>query len=264
VSTATGPAGPTRPTGPAGPSGPAGSAGAGPEPRGTEPPLADASSVGPVGAGRRRFVDALRALVDVAVVGGPRAGDADLDQAAARLEALARDLGTDPGGDRSTRVRTEPLGGHPDYLPRSPLVGVASPLAPPFTWRLAEPGLVATGTFGAPYEGPPGYVHGGWIALAFDEVLGMANIAAGRPGMTARLTVHYHHPTPLHRPVVIGGGVARTSGRRTVTAGELRCDGRVCATAEGLFVTISPERAARYFAARRDRHDPEPPPTGHR
>ena len=37
------------------------------------------------------------------------------------------------------------------------------------------------------------------IALAFDEMLGIANIAAGHPGMTARLIVHYRQPTPLFR-----------------------------------------------------------------
>jgi acyl-coenzyme A thioesterase PaaI-like protein len=226
-----------------------------PAPAPGERTLADASSVGPVGAGRRRFVEALRALVDAAIVAAPDLDDGDLDAAAAHLEELAARLGVDVGAGRDGRVRTEVVAGHADYLPRSPLVGVASPLAPPFAWRAGPAGLEATGTFGAPYEGPPGYVHGGWIALAFDEVLGMANIAAGRPGMTARLSVHYHRPTPLHAPVTIRAAVDHSSGRRTVTAGELRGDGELCATAEGLFVTISPERAARYFAARRTRSD---------
>lgn len=226
-----------------------------PAPASREPPLADASSVGPVGAGRRRFVEALRALVDAAIVAAPDLDDAELDTAAAHLEELAARLGVDVGTGRGERVRTEAVADHADYLPRSPLVGVASPLAPPFAWRAGPDGLDATGTFGAPYEGPPGYVHGGWIALAFDEVLGMANIAAGRPGMTARLSVHYHRPTPLHAPVTIRAAVEHARSRRTVTAGELRCDGELCATAEGLFVTISPERAARYFAARRTRSD---------
>ncbi len=220
-----------------------------------EPPLADGSSVGPVGAGRRRFVEAVRALVDAAIVAAPDLADTDLDAAATHLEELAARLGVDVGAGRGERARTEAVAGHADYLPRSPLVGVASPLAPPFAWRAGTEGLEATGTFGAPYEGPPGYVHGGWIALAFDEVLGMANIVAGRPGMTARLGVHYHRPTPLHTPVTIRAAVDHFSGRRTVTTGELHADGQRCATAEGLFVTIGPERAARYFAARRSRSD---------
>ena len=33
----------------------------------------------------------------------------------------------------------------------------------------------------------------------FDEILGMANIASGHPGMTGTLKVRYLRPTPLHR-----------------------------------------------------------------
>ena len=47
-----------------------------------------------------------------------------------------------------------------------------------------SPGVV---TFGDAYEGPPGCVHGGFIAASFDEMLGFVAGATGKPGMTARL-----------------------------------------------------------------------------
>jgi hypothetical protein len=43
-------------------------------------------------------------------------------------------------------------------------------------------------TFGSAYEGPPGCVHGGYVAAAFDEMLGFVQSLGGNPGMTARLT----------------------------------------------------------------------------
>ena len=40
------------------------------------------------------------------------------------------------------------------------------------------------GRVGPAYEGPPGCVHGGFIAAAFDEVLGSTQSLSGSPGMT--------------------------------------------------------------------------------
>ena len=110
-----------------------------------------------------------------------------------------------------------------------------------------DDGVHAWGTFGTPSEGPPGYVHGGWVALAFDEALGMANAAAGHSGMTARLTIRYRRPTPLHVPVRLDARTQRVEGRRIVTVGTLHAGDQLTAEAEGLFVSISEDRAREYF-----------------
>ena len=138
---------------------------------------------------RARLAEAVRALID-AVMTTDGDDTALLLDVAAEAERLAKRL----GGGRDAGAGYRPRS-HGDYLPRSPVVGDASPLAPRIDWDVSDdaldgkPGIEAHGTFGAPYEGPPGYVHGGMIALAFDEVLGIANIAGEHPGMTARLTV---------------------------------------------------------------------------
>lgn len=62
--------------------------------------------------------------------------------------------------------------GDDSFLLHSPLVGPLNPLAPPLHLQPHEDGVSATATFGAAYEGPPGCVHGGFIAASFDEVLG--------------------------------------------------------------------------------------------
>ena len=106
--------------------------------------------------------------------------------------------------------------------PRSPLVGAVNPHSPPV--RLGVPrrsGRSSRGVFGAAYEGPPGYVHGGWVALAFDEVLGIANVASGYGGLTGRLTVRYRRPTPLHTELRFEAHTERVDGRRLVTVGTL-------------------------------------------
>ena len=87
----------------------------------------------------------------------------------------------------------------------SPVMGRANPLAPPL--RLAVDGQQVTGTatFGAAYEGPPGCVHGGYVAAAFDELLGLVQMLGGSPGFTGRLTVHYRTPTPLLTELTLTG-----------------------------------------------------------
>ena len=120
-------------------------------------------------------------------------------------------------------------------------------------WEIdADGAVVGRGSFGAPYEGPPGYDHGGWVACAFDEMLGIANIESGHPGMTARLTIHYRKPTPLFRPLRFKAWVDRLEGRRIMSRGELWDGDTLTAEADGIFVQPRPEVAEQYFGPRPD------------
>ena len=197
---------------------------------------------------RARLAEAVRTLID-AVMTSSGEDTALLLDVAAEAERLAARLG---GGRETDGVAYRPRT-HGEYLPRSPVVGQASPLAPRIEWDHSEtaldgkPGIEAHGMFGAPYEGPPGHVHGGMIALAFDEVLGIANIAAGHPGMTARLTIHYRKPTPLFHELRFRAAIDRVEGRRIISRAELWDGDTLTAQADGLFVQPSPERAAEIF-----------------
>ena len=66
---------------------------------------------------------------------------------------------------------------------------------------------------GRPYEGPPGHVHGGFVAAAFDEVLGFVQSTTGQPGMTGTLTIRYRKPTPLDTDLRFEATVQRVEGR---------------------------------------------------
>lgn len=130
-------------------------------------------------------------------------------------------------------------GGDPHALfEHSPFVGRANPLAPPIRLREAGGSVHADVTFGSAYEGPPGCVHGGYIAGAFDEVLGATQTLTGQPGMTGTLTVKYRNPTPLHREVRFVGELVKIEGRRIHTQGRLYFADVPCAEAEGIFVSI--------------------------
>ena len=124
----------------------------------------------------------------------------------------------------------------------SPFLGLANPLSPPLRLRVEDGGIVGTATFGSAYEGPPGCVHGGFVAAAFDELLGYAQIVGKQPGMTARLTVNYRSPTPLRTELRLAGRIDRVEGRKTFCHGTIHAGDVLCAEAEGLFVAMGGDR----------------------
>ncbi len=107
--------------------------------------------------------------------------------------------------------------------------------------------------YGYAYEGPPGCVHGGVIAAAFDEVLGFAQSLSGRPGMTGTLTIRYRKPTPLYTDLVFEGWVERVEGRKIFTAGVCKAGELVTAEAEGLFISVDFEKMAQLLKDRQAR-----------
>ncbi len=141
------------------------------------------------------------------------------------------------------------------FLDRSPLIGTLNPIAVPLrivTETDADGTVNAVGrvTFGSPYEGPPGCVHGGFIAAAFDEVLGVSQSTSGNPGMTVNLSINYRSPTPLRKEIVFRGRIESISGRKIFTVGTLHHGEILCAEATAIFVSMRPELFERLLKIR--------------
>lgn len=118
------------------------------------------------------------------------------------------------------------------------VVGLRNPLAVPLEVVQDKTAGSASADFelNALYEGPPGQVHGGVVALVLDQVLGEAAAAGGTPGMTGTLTLRYLLNTPLGA-CSAAAWVDRREGVKTIVKGELRrADGTVTVTAEGIFI----------------------------
>lgn len=203
-------------------------------------------------AQKRRLADAMRRVISDLVLSD--APEEELAGAADALDRYADRLASHP---RLKRVRGIPeaanAGNVAAFFDCSPLIGLANPLAPPITiGRSGEMTAEATVNFGSAYEGPPASVHGGFVAAAFDEVLGYVQSLGGNPGMTGRLTVHYRKPTPLHTDLRFEAQLIRIEGKKIFTEGQLYADGVLTAEAEGLFVSVSRERLEALAKQRKD------------
>lgn len=192
----------------------------------------------------RRMAAAARRLLHGMVM--TDADEATLTDAADALEALADRF--DRPGARSMHegFGEAATSGNPSgFFEHSPMLGVANPIAPPIVMRtIDEVTMEGEVTFGAAYEGPPGHVHGGFVAAAFDEVLGAVQSLSAQPGMTGTLTVRYRSPTPLHEPLRYVGRLDGVDGRKVLTSGTLHAGDRLCAEADAVFISIDFSRMA--------------------
>ena len=129
------------------------------------------------------------------------------------------------------------------FVDFSPFVGPMSPLAPPIEVEVRR-GSLGRVTYSLAYEGPPGHVHGGFIAAGFDEILGFAQGLSGQSGMTGRLEIRYRSPTPLRTPLVYSRASSRSTVARSPAGAHCTHGDTLCAEATGLFISFDPERDA--------------------
>lgn len=186
---------------------------------------------------RNEGVDAAVAAARRVVTSLLHAGDgtaAEMAEVARRLEAVADYLDEHTGGMDQRMVD---MWAGEGYTRHDPVTGPENAIAPPLHLAGNDDGSIeGVTTLGLPYQGPPGHVHGGISALLLDHALGVANGWAGTSGMTARLTVTYHRPTPLFVPLTVTARQERVEGRKIWTIGSIRAGDEVCVSAEGLFV----------------------------
>ncbi len=199
-----------------------------------------------------RLADAVRGVLHRLVQTSAPLGA--ISRAADELEDIAGRFEAHPHASIYEGFAESANAGEPfAFFDHSPMLGRANPLAPPIELWLEDGRIHGRARFGAAYEGPPGCVHGGFIAAAFDEVLGSTQSLSGAPGMTGRLTVHYRSPTPLGTELRFEGVLERVDGRKIHTKGWLWAGEVLCAEAEALFISIDPRRFAELKALRDDR-----------
>ena len=194
----------------------------------------------PVSAEQARHVEnlygpltrSLRTLIDVVI--RSEAEDSDvthahalIDQAAALLSSR---LDPEPFG-----VRTTVDGGILTW--GNVAIGMRNAIAPPLNVIHGEDGRVSTDvTLDAPYEGPPGHVHGGVCALVLDHVLGATAHRPGKPAFTGTLNLRYVAPTRLGK-IRIEAWIESETESKTIAVGRITDpEGVVTVQAEGVFI----------------------------
>ena len=199
----------------------------------------DTSDLTPRREELKALADATRLLIDRLVATDASseviaAATVDVQTAADRFEGYHQGSIYSFGESANAGGQDEALYDH------SPLIGIANALAPPIEMELVDGAVVGRVRFGSAYEGPPGCVHGGYVAAAFDELLGLAQSLSGAPGMTGSLSVRYESPTPLHTELRLEGRLVGVERRKIFTEGEIYAGDTLTARAEGIFISLRP------------------------
>ncbi len=163
------------------------------------------------------------------------------DDALARIEAGVRALNAEiadaPDLRRHGSAARSP---GPDSMlfERSPFTGRSNPMSAPLVLHYDNETKVTTGTatYDERFEGPPGLVHGGHVIAAFDDLLGVAQVASGFAGMPGELTVRMLGGTPLHTEIQYEGGITGSERRKIFAWGTAHANGTLIGRSHGIFI----------------------------
>jgi acyl-coenzyme A thioesterase PaaI-like protein len=97
------------------------------------------------------------------------------------------------------------------------------------------------------HDGSPGIMHGGIIALVFDEIMGYLQVFHDCHAVTVELTTRYRKPVPAGTRLFVRAAVEEDGERtlRTVATAHLGGpDGPLAAEARAVYVKVSDEHFA--------------------
>ncbi|MCB9395649.1 MAG: PaaI family thioesterase [Acidimicrobiaceae bacterium] len=199
--------------------------------------------------------DALRELTSRAI--GSEVSVGELRRVTDEARALAVAL-----AQRQRRLDERPSvdDAHGGRRPFNPVTGAGNPIAPPMRVEIVDGAAIGWCTLDRRYEGPATRAHGGISALLLDQLMGHAAAAAGHPGVTARLEVRYRATVPLDEPLRLDATLVDVLGVRAAIRGSISLAAApqdALVEAEGRFVALRPEQAARLFG-----RAPADPPGG--
>jgi acyl-coenzyme A thioesterase PaaI-like protein len=185
---------------------------------------------------KRRIAQALRDLTEVLVTSTSTVEEldefaSDLERQAVRFAKAKRLFGM------AEHIADGAHGGYAELNHElNAMGGWSNPLSPGIT--IWQEGAVVRGTVtcGYAYEGPPGHIHGGYVAAIFDQFVGMAQLLSKSPGLTGSLQVSYLQPTPLCVPLQLEAELLTSEGRKTRMAGRMYAGETLTASCEAVFV----------------------------
>lgn len=153
--------------------------------------------------------------------------------------------------DSAPRLGPDDGGSQRIYLDHATDIGAFNPCFPEYSFDDLD-AATASGrvTFPLVYEGPPGLVHGGFLAVFFDCVMQHQNCMAGLSGKTRSLNVTFRRPTPILTELRFD--IVRSEIDRGITStARLLLDDQVLCTAEVSTLALPPDKLAGYRSGKR-------------
>jgi acyl-coenzyme A thioesterase PaaI-like protein len=176
------------------------------------------------------LTDSIRRLVQAGIQSG--ADEATIREAQSLVDAAVEKLG---GVGRPEQVRLA-VGNRP-VVWGNPVTGFRNAIAPPLVVHEDPDGLWwSEFELGEQYQGPPGWVHGGVLAMVLDQLLGeAASDGLTKPLFTGTITLRYLRGTPLGR-LRAEAAIERTDGYKTFVSGHMSDAAGKTVEAEGIFI----------------------------
>jgi hypothetical protein len=142
------------------------------------------------------------------------------------------------------------------YLNHATDIGAYNPCFPEYSFDYIDADKAAGSVlFPLVYEGPPGLVHGGFLAVFFDCVMQHQSCVTGLSGKTRSLSVTFRRPTPILTELRFD--IVRSQAERAVTStARVLLDDEVLCLGEVNTLASSPERLSVFqFGRRRKESD---------
>src|SRR3954452_10881365 len=111
---------------------------------------------------------------------------------------------------------------YPPHQPNCMGCGPENPAGLGLRVRPDGDGVAGAVTFSAAHEGAPGFAHGGAVATALDDALGMLLMRLERAAVTRRLEVDYERPCFIGRDYAVIASCERIDGRKLWLDAQLR------------------------------------------
>jgi hypothetical protein len=175
-----------------------------------------------------------------------------VDAMLAQISEWEGELSAAVPSDSAPRIGSDEDGRRRVYLDHATDIGAFNPCFPEYRFDHLD-GETATGrvTFPLVYEGPPGLVHGGFLAVFFDCVMQHQNCLVGLSGKTRSLQVTFRRPTPVLTELRFD--IARSEVERGIASTtRLLLDDEVLCIGEVNTLAMTPDKLTGYrFGKRR-------------
>lgn len=168
-----------------------------------------------------------------------------LAKAQALLEE-ARDLLGENGTELpSITAMPEDRAEFADFIERQMVSGKGNPFAPPSPLlEVADGRARGRANLTAVYQGPPGRVHGGYVSVLLDHIVGSAAASVlAPPYYTRMLQVDFLNAVPLNTDLDLNGWVDELDGRKAWMIGTVHAGDQLLARGRALMV--QPKESAR-------------------